>query len=71
LLQLNPRASASSAIRRAVQNYDQAARLGPEEAADMFYRRALHPDSIGLRHVSRSAHTQAATCRATLGRGAR
>jgi hypothetical protein len=69
-LQLNPGASVSSAIRRAVDNYEQAAQLGPDEVADMFYRRASHSDALGPRHVTRVAQRQAAVRRARLGKGA-
>ena len=41
LLRLNPNASASCAIRRAVASYDKAAHLDPEVAADLYYRKAV------------------------------
>ena len=69
-LQLNPRASLSSAIRRAVDNYGQAAELGPDAAADMFYRRAANSKCIGTRHMTRGTQWQTAVKRARLGRGA-
>lgn len=69
-LELNPRASVSSAIRRAVDNYEQAAQLAPDTAADMFYRRAAYSASIGTRHMTRGAQWRAAINRALPGRGA-
>ncbi len=69
-LQLNPSASMSSAIRRAVDNYEQAARLEPDAAADMFHRRAARAESIGTRHLTRGAQWQAAVNRALAGRSA-
>ena len=45
LLQLNPNASAPCAIRRAVANYDKAADLDPELAADLYYRKAVKAEA--------------------------
>ena len=47
-LQLNPNASAPCAIRRAVANYDKAAGLDPELAADLYYRKAVKADATRI-----------------------
>jgi hypothetical protein len=69
-LQLNPHASLSSAIRRAVDNYAQAAEMAPDVAADMFQRRAPKPSCSGTQHIRHGAQWQAAVERARLGQGA-
>ena len=69
-LELNPRASLSSAIRRAVDNYEQAAEVAPDAAADMFYRRATNSNRVGTRQMTRDAQWQTAVKRARLGKGA-
>ena len=56
LLQLNPQASAPSAVRSAVANYDRARHLAPAAAADTFY-------------LSREAQAQSARYRAAFGPG--
>jgi hypothetical protein len=56
LLQLNPRASWRSAVRRGVANYHRAAYLQPDEAADMFYREALRSRSARSSTVKRLEH---------------
>jgi hypothetical protein len=54
LLSLYPDASAPSAIRRAVANYDKAAHLDPEFAADVYYRKAVAAEAM---RQSTRAHT--------------
>lgn len=46
LIRLNPNASSPCAIRRAVANYDKAAHLDPEFAADVYYRKAVAAEII-------------------------
>ena len=63
LLRLNPNASAPTAIRRAVANYDQAAHLDPEFAADRYYRKAVAAEAMRRSTRSReSVAEESAAC---------
>ncbi len=59
-MQLNPKATTPSAIRRAVAHYDKAAHLDPEYAAEIYYRKAVTAEaerrSIDVKHAPAKAN---------------